>query len=39
LLHAAARHVGIDGMGQREVTDTITDGIRYGLQRPRRLAE
>jgi hypothetical protein len=39
LHHAAARHLGIDGMSQREITDTITDGIRYGLQRPRRLAK
>jgi hypothetical protein len=39
LLRAADRHVGIDGMSQREIIDTITDGIRYGSQRPRRLAE
>ena len=26
-------------MTQREITDTITDGIRYGSQRPRRLAD
>ena len=30
LLRAAARHVGIDDMTEREITDTITDGIRYG---------
>ena len=37
LLRAAARHVGVDGMSQREVTDTISDGLRYGSQRPRSL--
>ena len=37
LLQAAARHVGVDGMSQREVTDTISDGLRYGSQRPRSL--
>ena len=39
LLHSAARHVGIAGMTQREIADTITDGIRYGSRRPRRLAD
>jgi len=37
LLRAAARHVGVDGMSQREVTDSISDGLRYGSQRPRSL--
>jgi bifunctional DNA primase/polymerase-like protein len=39
LRRAAACHVGIDGMSQREVTDTINDGIQYGSQRPRRLTD
>ncbi len=39
LLRAAACHVGVDGMTRSEVTDTINDGIRYGFQRPRRLAD
>jgi hypothetical protein len=38
LFDAAARHVGVDGMTQREIAATINDGIRYGAQRPRRLA-
>jgi hypothetical protein len=39
LFDAAARHVGVDGMTQREIAATINDGIQYGTQRPRRLAD
>jgi hypothetical protein len=39
LFDAAARHVGVDGMTQREIVATINDGIQYGAQRPRRLAD
>jgi hypothetical protein len=39
LFDAAARHVGVDGMTHREIAGTIDDGIRYGAQRPRRLAD
>jgi hypothetical protein len=39
LLDAAARHVGVDGMTHREIAATINDGIQYGAQRPRRLAD
>jgi DNA-directed RNA polymerase specialized sigma24 family protein len=39
LFDAAARHVGVDGMTQREIAATINDGIQYGAQRPCRLAD
>jgi len=36
---AAAVHVGVDGCTQTEVDRTISDGLEYGAQRPRRLQE
>lgn len=39
LRSAAARHSGVDGMTDREITSTIDDGLRYGQRRPRHLRE
>lgn len=35
---AAAGHIGVDGMTPREVHQTIEDGLRYGIQLPRRVS-
>ena len=37
LRHAAAVHVGIEGMTIREVGITVDDGLRYGARCPRYL--
>lgn len=39
LAAATAAHVGVDGCTQAEVDRTISDGLIYGAQRPRRLEE
>ena len=37
LAEAAAGHIGVDGCTEREVSQTITDGLEYGRGRPRIL--
>ena len=37
LVEAAAGHIGVDGCTEREVGQTITDGLAYGRGRPRIL--
>ena len=37
LVEAAAGHIGVDGCTEREVSQTITDGLAYGRGRPRIL--
>jgi hypothetical protein len=37
LAEAAAGHIGVDGCSEREVSQTITDGLEYGRGRPRIL--
>lgn len=39
LLDAAAGHVGVDGCTAGEVRRTVEDGLRYGRQLPRRIAQ
>jgi len=36
---AAARHIGVDGCTAAEVAQTISDGIAYGKQLPRHIAD
>lgn len=37
LIAACAVHIGVDGFTAAEAERTVTNGLRYGLQRPRRL--